>query len=36
MRVRVTEVVPEFRGIDPPFNLWEPMNTWFLESAPRG
>ena len=36
MRVMVTEVVPEFRAIDPPCNLREPTSTWTLEIAPSG
>ena len=36
MRVRVTEVLPKFSGIDPPCNLREPRNTCSLEIAPSG
>ena len=36
IRVMVTDVVPEFRAIDPPCNLREPTSTWTLEIAPSG
>ena len=32
----ITDVVPEFRAIDPPCNLREPTSTWTLEIAPSG
>ena len=36
IRVMVNDVVPEFRVIDPPYNLREPTSTWTLEIAPSG